>query len=142
MATPRKRKYKRLTNAQWAELEPILKKERTGPGAEPAKPRKVFNTLLCMLWEEQSTREVHRRGYASPPVITRMLSQWLRDGNLEAAWRTYLKGLSKRDITRWRKIFNTYTESWKDREQAQRYAGRVHSLWFRQMHDILRRVRR
>ena len=92
-----------------------------------------------MLWEERTSREVHKRGYVSPPVITRMLSKWADDGGLELAWDIYLDGRPKREIAQWRTLFRMYDESWKDQEDAQRYAGRVHSLWFKKMHKVLNR---
>jgi hypothetical protein len=134
-------KYRKLTNDQWAELEPILTVERIGAGRPPANPRQVFNTLLFMLWEERTYREVPKRGYAPAPVTTRMLWKWAEDGRLELAWDTYLDGLPKRQIASWRALFKKYQESWKSRTDAQRYAGRVHSLWFQKMHRVLTRHR-
>jgi hypothetical protein len=113
--------YRKLTNEQWAELEPILAVERCGPGHPPASPRKVFNTVLCMLWEDRASRGMPGRGYAPPPVTTRMLWRWAEDGRLERAWDIYLDGLNKRDIAAWRALFKKYQESWKDRTEAKRY---------------------
>ena len=90
-----------------------------------------------MLWEDRPSREMPDRGYAPPPVTTRMLWRWAEDGRLELAWDIYLDGLTKRNIAMWRTLFKKYQESWRVRTDAPRYAGRVHSLWFQKMHRVL-----
>jgi hypothetical protein len=133
-------KYRKLTNDQWRELEPILTKERTGAGRPPASPRRIFNTLLCALWDECSFQEVKRQGYTTVSVMTRMLWKWADSGKLERAWRAYLKRLPKREISLWRAIFKTYADSWKDEKRSKLFASRVHSLWFKKMHRVLNRI--
>ncbi len=135
------RKYRRLTDAQWAKLEPLLVVKLTGAGAPRSDPRKIFDTLLLGLWEDRTSRELPKENYAPASTVARTLWEWAEDGRLEEAWRLYLLTLPKARVTQWHRIFDTYAGSWRDRESAPRYAGKVHNLYFKQMHQVLNSLR-
>ena len=137
-----RREYRELSDKQWAELEPILIKQEITPGRTRYDEREVFDTLLFVLWQDSSAHDAYEQGYAPASITSRTLWKWAEEGRLRRAWRTYLKGLSKRDIARWRSLFDKYADSWKDSKSSGQYAARAHSLWFRQMHRVLRTVSR
>ena len=112
-------------------------------GRTPTNEAKAFRTLLSVLCHKRSTRsQSSSRRYYSSATISRTAWQWAEDGTLQRLWRAYLDGLPSDDVRRWLKIFEYYRESWKNRSLANRWAGRVHTKWFKLMDQVLQAHRR
>lgn len=133
MATP----YTDLTEEEKEAIRPIL---RPASGSLPfGDPGHVFNTLLYVLWEFKLIRGSHGTGYSHSSKLSEAIQHWWDEPDkLEEAWRAYLKLQSDEMIEEWGEIFDLYANSWQHRDEAQRYASRVHSLWFHTMLNVLR----
>ncbi|WP_091566267.1 transposase [Melghirimyces thermohalophilus] len=71
-----------LTDEQWAVIEPLLLKPKSGPGRPPADPRKTLNGILYVLKTGCAWADLPPQ-YGSPTTCWRRLKQWSEDGTWE-----------------------------------------------------------
>jgi len=132
-------KYRSLTAEEKAALAELL---RPRSGSLPfGDPVHVFNTLLYVLWARKPIRGSHGPGYAHSSKLSMAIRYWWTEEpeQLKKAWRTYLRLQSASRFRQWLERFDEYAVSWQDPDEAKKQAGKVHSLWFRNMHDVVKR---
>lgn len=106
-------------------------------GPTPEAPEVIFRTLTYLLWFGLATREIPKgKDWAAAATLTRTQWQWALDGQLEPVWTKYLARLDEADVQAWLALLQHQVDSYKDRELSQKYAARVHSLWFRQIYEV------
>ena len=93
-----------LTDAQWAVIEPLLPKQKPGPGRRRADNRRTLNGILHVLktgcaWEDMP------RAYGAPTTCWRRLRAWAQDGTWERVWRTLLSQLDAQGKLEWATAF-------------------------------------
>lgn len=98
--------WRRLTEAQWAQVRVHLPRPRAAPrGGRPrADDRKCFEGILWVLWTGAPWSELPGR-YGSPTTCWRRLRDWETDGTLLALWRAFLAELHDADRLRWDECF-------------------------------------
>ncbi len=134
--------WRKLTDEQWAKIEPHLpaqKKSSLG-GRPPASNRKCFEGILWILWTGAPWSELPTR-YGSSSAVWRRLKKWSADGTLLDLWRAFLSELNDRDKIRWDECFadGTFVPAKKGGpKSAKRSAAKEQSLWFWSMARVLR----
>jgi transposase len=93
-----------LTDEQWAVIEPLIPKQKAGPGRKRHPDRHTLNGILYVLktgcpWEDVP------RAYGSPATCWRRLSAWAADGTWERIWRTLLSQLDAQGKLEWTQAF-------------------------------------
>jgi transposase len=100
------RRIERVTDAQWAKIEPLLPKlKRTHKGGRPwSEPRRVFEGILWLLksgarWKDLPTE------YPSPSTCWRWLKRWEEQGVWLTLWRAFLGELDLTGRLKWSDCF-------------------------------------
>jgi len=93
-----------LNDDQWAVIEPLIPKQKAGPGRKRADDRKTLNGILYVLktgcaWEDLP------REYGSDTTCWRRLNEWSEDGTWERIWRTLLSQLDAEQKLVWAQAF-------------------------------------
>ncbi len=89
-----------LTDAQWAVIDPLLPKQKPGPGRRRADDRRTLNGIVPVLktgcaWEDMP------RAYGAPTTCWRRLQVWGQDGTWEHVWRALLSRLDAQGKLEW-----------------------------------------
>ena len=112
-------------------------------GRHRTSEAKVFRSLLHVLQSKKSTRSREAtETYCSSATISRTAWEWAENGTLRRLWQEYLDGLTSNEVRQWLRVFEYYRESWRQRGLANRWAGRVHTKWFKLMDQVLQAHRR
>lgn len=93
-----------ISNQHWAVLEPLLPKQKPGPGRKRRDNRKVLNGILYVLKTGCAWADVPP-GYGSPTTCWRRLQEWTADGTWERIWRTLLSRLDAQGRLAWSHVF-------------------------------------
>ena len=96
----------RLTDAQWAKIEPHLPRpprSRTG-GRPRIEARAVVDGILWVLKTGARWRDLPD-GYPSGSTCWRRLRQWDEDGTWLRLWRAFLGQLDARGRLSWENVF-------------------------------------
>jgi transposase len=93
-----------ITDAQWAVIEPLIPKQKPGPGRKRNNDRQTLNGILVVLktgcpWEDVP------RAYGSPATCWRRFRHWARDGTWEQIWRALLGQLNAQGKLEWAQAF-------------------------------------
>ena len=111
-------------------------------GRPQTEAGKVFRTLIAVLRFKHAVRNPPSSArYCSSATLSRTVWEWAETGKLTPLWQDYLRGLSPKQLSQWRRLFVYYRRSWSDRRLAARWAPRVHSRWFRRMNEVLKSYR-
>ena len=134
--------WRRLTEAQWAQVRVHLPKATPAPrGGRPrADDRKCFEGILWVLWTGAPWSELPRR-YGSPTTCWRRLRDWENDGTLLRLWRALLAELHDADKLRWDECFadGSFAPAKKGAQRsAKPSAARARSGWWSSMARVLR----
>jgi transposase len=98
--------WKRLTEKQWAAIQPHLPSPRPKPkGGRPAlASRSCLEGILWILWTGAPWKALPAK-YGSPSAVHRRLWQWAQDGTLLNLWRAFLVQLNETQQIRWNECF-------------------------------------
>ena len=121
------RRSVRLTDAQWAKIEPHLprtRRSRTG-GRPRVTDRAAVEGILWVLKTGARWRDLPE-GYPSGSTCWRRLRAWDVDGTWLRLWRAFLGQLDARGRLRWE---NTFIDG-SFASASHRNAGRTNSLSF------------
>jgi transposase len=93
-----------ITDAQWAVIEPLIPKQKPGPGRKRNNDRQTLNGILVVLktgcpWEDVP------RVYGSPATCWRRFRRWAADGSWEQIWRALLSQLDAHGKLEWTRAF-------------------------------------
>ncbi len=86
-----------LNDEQWAVIEPLIPKQKAGPGRKRADDRKTLNGILYVLKTGRAWEDLPHE-YGSDTTCWRRLNEWLEDGTWERIWRTLLSQLDAEQI--------------------------------------------
>jgi transposase len=100
------RRSVRVTDAQWAKMEPHLPRpRRSRKGGRPRiDNRDVVDGILWVLKTGARWRDLPD-GYPSGTTCWRRMRQWDEDGTWLALWRAFLGQLDARGRLRWENTF-------------------------------------
>jgi transposase len=123
----------RLTDAQWAKMEPHLPRQvRTRKGGRPPiENRRVVEGILWILKTGARWRDLPGE-YPSPTTCWRRLRDWAEAGVWLNLWRTYLGELDLRGRLHWENVFldGTFAPAKKGAPPSAKPSGaRVRSAW-------------
>ncbi len=93
-----------LSEEQWALLEPLIPKRKTGPGRPRADDRRTLNGILYILKTGCAWQDLPQE-YGSPTTCWRRLAQWSEDGTWERIWRALLGQLDAQGKLEWAQAF-------------------------------------
>ena len=124
----------RLTDAQWAQIEPRLPRmPRTARGGRPwASQRSVVDGILWVLKTGARWRDLPAE-YPSPSTCWRRLKRWDEDGTWLRVWRAIIAELDARGRLQWETAFidGTFAPAKKGAPTSARPgAGKVQSAWY------------
>jgi transposase len=124
----------RLTDAQWAEIEPLLPRmPRTVRGGRPwASQRSVVDGILWVLKTGARWRDLPAE-YPSPSTCWRRLKRWDEDGTWLRIWRAIIAKLDERGRLQWETAFidGTFASAKKGGPTSVRPSGgKVQSAWY------------
>jgi transposase len=124
----------RLTDAQWAKIEPLLPRmPRTARGGRPwVEARAVIDGILWVLKTGARWRDLPAE-YPSPATCWRRLNRWFDDGTWERIWRAFLTELDQRGKLAWETAFidGTFAPAKKGAPtSALPSAGKAQSAWY------------
>lgn len=124
----------RLTDAQWAAIEPLLPRmPRTARGGRPwASHRAVVEGLLWVLKTGARWRDLPAE-YPSPSTCWRRLKRWDEDGTWLRVWRAIIAELDARGRLQWETAFidGTFASAKKGGLTSDRPSGeKVQSAWY------------
>ena len=93
-----------VSDEQWAVIEPLIPKQKPGPGRKRSDNRRTFNGILYVLktgcaWEDMPSE------YGSDTTCWRRLQEWMEDGTWERIWRTLLSQLDEQQKLEWAQAF-------------------------------------
>ncbi|MGQ0536309.1 MAG: IS5 family transposase, partial [Methanobacteriota archaeon] len=96
----------RLTDEQWARVEPLLPKWKPSKkGGRPwADNRGVFEGILWVLRTGARWRDLPEE-YPSPATCWRRLNRWEQEGVWEDVWQGFLRQLDMRSMLDWQESF-------------------------------------
>jgi transposase len=124
----------RLTDKQWAKIEPLL--PRTKRGRQGGRPwishRAVLDGILWVLKTGARWRDLPE-GYPSPSTCWRRLARWEEDGTWLAIWRAFLGQLNERGRLEWGESFidATFMPAKKGGPQSGKLrGGKAQSAWW------------
>lgn len=134
----------RLTEAQWAKLEPLLPKWKPlKQGGRPwADNRAVFEGILWVLKTGARWRDLPEE-YPSPATCWRRLNRWEEEGVWEEVWHEYLRQLDAKACLGWEECFidATFMPAKRGVSRSGRLAkGRAQSAWWWQSVRVYRSV--
>jgi len=100
------RHLERLTDEQWALIEPHLPKERPKPkgGRPAADDRSCFEGILWILRTGARWKDLPDE-YPSPATCWRRLSKWEDEGVWLSLWRAFLAQLDEQGQLDWSEAF-------------------------------------
>ena len=100
------RRSVRVTDAQWAKIEPLLPRlPRSRRGGRPwIGHRAVIDGILWVLKTGARWRDLPSE-YPSPVTCWRRLRRWDEDGTWERIWRAFLTELDARGRLAWETAF-------------------------------------
>lgn len=124
----------RLTDAQWAKIEPLLPRlPRTTRGGRPwADNRAVVEGILWVLKTGARWRDLPAE-YPSPATCWRRLRRWFDDGTWERLWRTFIAQLDARGRLAWETAFidGSFASAKKGAlPSGPPNGGKVQSAWY------------
>ncbi len=128
------RRSLRLTDAQWAKIEPHLPRptrSRKG-GRPPIEPRAVIDGILWVLKTGARWRDLPE-GYPSGSTCWRRLRAWDEDGTWLRLWRAFLGQLDARGRLAWENTFidGSFASAKKGTPTSEKPSGaRVRSGWW------------
>ena len=124
----------RVTDAQWATIEPHLPRlPRSRGGGRPwVENRAVIDGILWVLKTGARWRDLPSE-YPSPATCWRRLKRWDDDGTWERIWRAFLTELDDRGKLEWETAFidGTFAPAKKGAPTSDRpSAGKAQSAWY------------
>jgi transposase len=124
----------RVTDAQWAHMEPYLPRpRRSRKGGRPRiSNREVVDGILWVLKTGARWRDLPD-GYPSGATCWRRMRQWDEAGTWLAMWRAFLGQLDARGRIRWETVFmdGSFASAKKGAlTSAKPSAERVQSAWW------------
>ena len=124
----------RLTDAQWATIEPLLPRmPRTARGGRPwASHRSVVDGIFWVLKTGARWRDLPAE-YPSPSTCWRRLKRWDEDGTWLRVWRAIIAELDARGRLQWETAFidGTFAPAKKGAPiSVLPSAGKVQSAWY------------
>jgi transposase len=124
----------RVTDAQWAEIEPLLPRmPRTVRGGRPwASQRSVVDGILWVLKTGARWRDLPAE-YPSPSTCWRRLKRWDEDGTWLRIWRAIIAKLDERGRLQWETAFidGTFASAKKGGlTSVLPSGGKVQSAWY------------
>ena len=128
------RRSVRLTDAQWAKIEPLLPLlPRASKGGRPwIGNRAVIDGILWILKTGARWCDLPAE-YPSPATCWRRLKRWDEDGTWLRLWRTFIAELDARGRLQWETAFidGTFAPAKKGAPTSvQPSAGKVQSAWY------------
>ena len=127
------RRSVRLTDAQWAKIEPLLPlMPRSQRGGRPwTSQRAVVDGILRVLKTGARWRDLPAE-YPSPSTCWRRLKRWDEDGTWLRIWRAIIAELDQRGRLQWETAFidGTFAQAKKGAPTSvQLSAGKDQSAW-------------
>ena len=124
----------RVTDAQWAKIEPLLPRlPRSRRGGRPwIGNRAVIDGILWVLKTGARWCDLPSE-YPSPATCWRRLKRWDEDGTWERIWRAFLTELDARGRLAWETAFidGTFASAKKGALTSDPpSAGKVQSAWY------------
>ena len=124
----------RLSDAQWAKIEPHLPRlPRSQRGGRPwVGHRAVIDGILWVLKTGARWRDLPNE-YPSPATCWRRLKRWDEDGTWERIWRAFLAELDAQGRLQWETAFidGTFAAAKKGAPTSGLPgAGKVQSAWY------------
>src|SRR3982751_6928349 len=134
--------WKKLTDRQWAAIQPHLPAPKPKPkgGRPPLDNRQCFEGILWILWTGAQWKALPEE-FGSSSAVHRRLCQWANDGTLLNLWRAFLFQLNEAQQIRWNECFvdGTFVTAKKGGPKwAKPSAGREASSWYWPMAPVLR----
>jgi transposase len=128
------RRSVRLTDAQWATIEPHLQRSpRSRKGGRPRiEARAVMDGILWVLKTGARWRDLPE-GYPSGSTCWRRLRTWHEDGTWLRLWRVFLGQLDARGRLQWENTFidGSFASAKKGALTSEKPSGaRVRSGWW------------
>jgi transposase len=128
------RRSVRVTDAQWAKIEPLLPQlPRGGQGGRPwIGNRAVINGILWVLKTGARWCDLPAE-YPSPSTCWRRLKRWDEDGTWLGLWRAFIAELDERGRLQWETAFidGTFASAKKGGPTSVRPSvGKVQSAWY------------
>jgi transposase len=128
------RRSVRLTDAQWAKIEPLLPRlPRTRRGGRPwIENRAVLDGIFWVLKTGARWRDLPAE-YPSPSTCWRRLGRWFDDGTWERLWRTFIAQLDVQGRLEWETAFidGTFAPAKKGAPPWDLLnAGKAQSAWY------------
>lgn len=93
-----------ITDEQWAVIEPLLPKQKAGPGRKRHDDRRTLNGILVVLKTGCTWEDVPRVD-GSPTTCWRRFQAWTADGTWERVWRLLLSQLDGQGKLEWAQAF-------------------------------------
>jgi transposase len=124
----------RLTDAQWALVEPHLPKRKPSKkgGRPPADNRACFEGVLWILRTGARWKDLPKE-YPSPATCWRRLAQWEREEVWLNLWRAFIAQLDRKGQLDWSEAFmdGTFAPAKKGGLASDRHAkARGQSAWY------------
>jgi transposase len=132
--------WRKVTDKQWAVIEPVLPRRCRGRGRPAANDRRCFEGILWILWTGCPWSELPARD-GSKSTVHRRLMEWTYTGVLLDLWRVFLAQLDDRGRLRWDECFIDgmfVTAKKGGRLSAPPSAARERSSWYWPMARVLR----
>lgn len=128
------RKSVRLTDEQWAKIEPLLPRlRRSRRGGRPwISHREVVDGIFWVLKTGARWRDLPE-GYPSPSTCWRRLNRWDEDGTWLRIWRAFLSQLDAKRLLDWEECFidGTFFPAKKGAPMLGKpRGGRAQSAWW------------
>jgi len=123
-----------LTDAQWAQIAPLLPRRRPHPrGGRPwADDRACLEGILWILRTGARWRDLPR-AYPSPATCWRRLARWEAEDRWRRIWRAFLRQLDQHRLLDWEECFvdGTFAPAKKGEPPSARHARvRARSSWY------------
>jgi transposase len=93
-----------MTDEQWAVIEPLLRKQKAGPGRKRNPDRQTLNGILFVLKTGCPWADVPR-AYGSPATCWRRFRHWAADGTWAQIWRALLSQFNAHGKLEWTRAF-------------------------------------
>jgi transposase len=93
-----------ITAEQWVIIEPLIPKQRAGPGRKRNHDRQTLNGILVVLKTGCAWQDVPRV-YGSPATCWRRFCAWSQEGTWERMWRALLSQLDAQGTLEWAQAF-------------------------------------
>jgi transposase len=93
-----------ITDEPWAIIEPLIPKQKGGPGRKRNNDRHTLNGLLVVLKSGCTWEDVPRM-YGAPATCWRRFCAWAQDGTWERMWRALRSRLDAQGKLEWAQAF-------------------------------------